>query len=147
MGEAEKSNRALQSGIEKVARIVLVVILAMMVISGLHWRMLDSDLRRGILYYNDYKYEKAIEVLNPLLRQPLARFKLRNKAKQTVLLCKAHLAAEERSIEGYVEAILHLESANKIGVPNEEITEALDEYIKLKTKLEAGKKPVVPNKN
>ena len=135
----------LSPGVDKALRIVIVVLLLAAVAGALRWRMLASRLRRAERLYQNYQYEDAVALLEPITRSPLARIRLRRRARRTLLLCKAHLAAEERTATGFESALIHLAAAREAGAAPEEVGEYVEAYTAEKEKLRAGQTAGPPN--
>ena len=140
MGETPEKREGLHPAVDRVLRIVIVAALIAMMLGAVRWRMLAGRLRRGLRFYENYQYEDAIEQLAPLMRRPLAALKLRKQARGTLLLCRAHVAAEERTLQGYDEALAYLEKARAAGAPAGEVDPFVKVYTREKAKLEALRK-------
>ena len=130
---------------DKALRIVIVASILLAVGGAVRWRMLASRLRRAERLYQNYQYEDAVALLEPITRSPLARIRLRRRARLTLLLCKAHLAAEEQTVAGFESALRHLAAAREAGAAPEEVAEYVEAYTAEKAKLQAHELARPPN--
>ena len=136
--EADRTLGGLSPTADKALRIAIVGLILAAVGGAVRWRMLAVRLGRAERLYRHYQYEDAADLLEPLVGSPLARIRLRGRARRTLLLCKAHLAAEERTLAGYETALRHLAAARDAGADPDEVDEYVKAYTAEKEKLKAG---------
>jgi len=129
----------LSPAVDKALRIAIVGLILVAVVGAVRWRMLASSLRRAERLYRSYQYEDAVALLEPVVRSPLGRIRLRRRARRTLLLCQAHLAAEEQTIAGYETALRYLAEAREAGAPPEDVNEYVELYAAEREKLQAGR--------
>ncbi len=128
METPKPSPAGLSRGRGRVIHALLVAGLVLIVIGAVRWRMLETRHYRGVMLYNDVRYKEAIGELEPLMTDRLARIGIRKRAMGTILLCKAHVAANARTIEGYETALCLLAEASAAGFSDEDVAEAVAEY-------------------
>jgi len=141
-GKGQDEKKGLSETKDRIIRIVLVILLAVVVLVAVRWRMLSAELTRCVLLYNDYYYEEAAERLERLMEKPVAAIRIRARAERILLLCRAELAGKERTLAGYKRAVDLFERAVAAGVPARDVSPRVKEFAEYIERLEAaGKKP------
>lgn len=113
-------------------RILLLAALVLLLAVAVRWRMLATEYQRAIDLFDQGKYEAAQTRLQQVMDRPLAAFRIREKARRAIGLCKAEQAGEivrqERSLEGYAKALDLLEQARREAGATPEIERRIEEY-------------------
>ena len=130
---------------DKALRILIVALILLAVGGAVRWRMLSNRVRRAERLYRNYQYEDAVALLEPVGRSAVARIRLRRRARPTLLLCKAHLAAEEQTATGFEAALRHLAAAREAGAAPEDVDEYIEAYTAEKERLQSRERARPPN--
>ena len=140
MGEKEEKGGGGSESKDRIIRIVLILILVAVVLMAVRWRMLRAELERCVELYNNYEYEEAAERLDALVGKPVSAIRIRPEARRILLLCRAYVAAEDRTLAGYEKALNFLDEAKRAGVSAEEVVPRIKEYSEYKSRMEEAEK-------
>ena len=128
-----------------VVRIVLIVVLVIVAIMAIGNYRLRREYSKALDLYDQAKYQEAHDILEPLVKKPLAIIKIRGQARKTLGQCKLQLAVDigqsASSKEGWTQALTMLEEARKFAGPTEEIETRIKEY---REYIEKAEEPVKP---
>lgn len=117
-----------------VVRIVLIVVLVIVAIMAIGNYRLRREYSKALDLYNQVppKYQEAHDILESLVKKPLAIMKIRGQARKTLGQCKFQLAVNigqnAHSKEGWTQAVTMLEEARELAGPTEAIEMRIKEY-------------------
>lgn len=121
-----------------VLRIIFAVVVIVVLVFGVRWRMLASEYKKGVAFYEQGEYQQAHDIFNAVQAKTLAALRLRNRARIGMGRCKAELATEtafkDKSLEGYTTALQLLEEAKALCGPSGEVDRRIKEYTEYKEK-------------
>ena len=107
----------------------MLLIVAVMAIDNYRLR---REYGKALDLYDQAKYQEAHDILEPLVKKPLAIIKIRGQARKALGQCKLQLAVDigqsARSKEGWTQALTMLEEARELAGPSEEIERQIKEY-------------------
>lgn len=127
-----------------VIRILVLVALVLALVVAVRYRMLAGDLQRAVNLVEERQFEPAQKLLQQIMDRPLAAFRIRDKARQTLGVCYAEMASDlaekERTAAGYQKALDLLDRAKKTMGSTPEIERRIKEYSEYLEKS----KPIAP---